>query len=175
MLNRLRKTLIAAGLFAGAVFAGGVSFGAITSVPSTPQFNEPSQLVATLNALIQMLNGLPNPITVTAPTTVMGVGTFCTNTAGGSPQTCNGQRGAALFTGITVAATGTTQNIVVTNSFITAGSNCNVQPNTAFTAGSGVIVATAVPAAGTLTLTLVNAGTTANAVTTGTFGFNCFN
>lgn len=176
-MNKLRSMLAGAGLFIGAILATVPAFGTIPSIPSTAPFSEPNQEIATFNAFIAMLNGVANPITggVAPTTTTMTLGTFCTNTAGGSPQICNGQRGQALFTGITVAATGTTQTLTITNSAVTAASTCLVQPQTAFTAGSAVTVATVVPAAGSLAVLLVNAGTTTNAVTTGTLGFTCVN
>lgn len=145
--------------------------GTIPLLPSSPTYSEPSQIQATINAVISMLNGAGSY--ATAPATI-SIGTSCQNTAGASPQICNGQRGLAAFTGITVAATGTNQVLTITNSAVTAASVCHVQPVTAFTAGSGVAVATVVPTAGSLAVTLVNAGTTTNAVTTGTLGFYCF-
>lgn len=156
----------------GLIFSAGIAMGgAIPLLPSSPTYSEPSQIQATINAVIQMLNG--NGVYATAPATI-SLGSSCQNTAGASPQTCNGQRGSAAFTGVTVAATGTSQTLTITNSAVTAASICHVQPNTAFTAGSGVTVATVVAAAGSLAVLLVNAGTTTNAVTTATLGFNCF-
>lgn len=156
----------------GLVMSAGIALGgAIPLLPSSATYSEPSQIQATINAVIQMLNG--NGTYATAPGTI-SIGTYCTNTAGASPQICNGQRGAALFTGITVAATGTNQTLVITNSAVAANSICHVQPITAFTAGSGVTVASVTPSAGSLSVVLVNAGTTTNAVTTGTLGFYCF-
>lgn len=159
----------------GLVFSAGIAMGgAIPLLPSSPTYSEPSQIQATINAVIQMLNG--NGTYATAPATV-SVGTYCTNTAGATPQVCNGQRGAALFTGLVaagLAATGTTATMVITNSAVAANSICHVQPITAFTAGSGVTVASVTPSAGSLSVVLVNAGTTTNAVTTGTLGFYCF-
>jgi len=151
-------------LTASLVYPAGLPF-----VPSTPQYSEASQIIATINALVNQLNGNAGY----SPAQVVSLGSFCTNTAGGSPQICNGQRGQALFTGVTVAATGTTQTLTITNSSVTATSTCLVQPITAFTAGSGVAVATVVPSAGSLAVTLVNAGSTTNAVTTVTLGFSC--
>lgn len=158
----------------GLIASAAVAFGAgLPLMPSTGQYSEPSQIVGTMNALIQQLNGQTGYATATP---VIGFGSYCTNTTGGaSPQICNGQRGAVLFTGITVAATGTTQTIVVTDSSIAANSVCMTNLITAFTAGSGVVLATATPSAGSLSVVLVNAGTTTNAVTTGTLGFNCVN
>ena len=168
MLKRMIYALT--GLVATAAVA---AMGAgIPLLPSSPTYSEPSQIQATINAVIQMLNG--NGTYATAPA-IISLGTQCQGTAGASPVTCNGQRGFVPFTGITVAATGTNQTLTITNSSIAANSLCHVQPTTAFTAGSAVTVATVVPAAGSLAVVLVNAGTTTNAVTTGTLGFTCFN
>lgn len=166
MLKRIAYALT--GLVASAAIAMAAS---IPLLPSNPNYSEPSQIQATINAVIQMLNGQGQY--ATAPGTI-SLGTSCQNTAGASPQICNGQRGLVAFTGITVAATGTNQTLVITNSAVTASSVCHIQPMTAFTAGSAVTVATVVPSAGSLSVVLVNAGTTTNAVTTGTLGVNCF-
>ena len=167
MLKRFIYALT--GLVATAAIS--VMAAGIPLLPSSPTYSEPSQIQSTINGVISMLNG--NGTYATAPATI-SIGTSCQNTAGASPQICNGQRGSAAFTGITVAATGTNQTLVITNSAVTAASVCHVQPNTAFTAGSGVTVATVTPTAGSLSVVLVNAGTTTNAVTTGTLGFYCF-
>jgi hypothetical protein len=169
----IRKTLQALGLAFGALFGAAVAFGGgVPFIPSQAPFSEPNQEIATFNTFIQMLNGIPN---VLAPAnTTVSLGAFCQNAAaGGTPQVCNGQRGAVAFTGLTVAATGTNQTIVITDSFITTASVCTGNFVTAFTAGSAVVAATFVPTAGSLTVTIANAGATTNAVTTGTFGFNC--
>lgn len=170
----LKQIFMAAGLVLGATvaFAGGVP-----PIPASPTYSEPSQIIGTLNALINQLNGNAAGAGGYAvqPGGVISLGSVCSNTAGASPQTCNGQRGAVAFTGITITTTGTNQNLVVNNSAVTAASVCQAQWITAFTAGSGVTAATVVPAAGTLTVTNINAGTTANAVTTGTLAFTCVN
>lgn len=140
-------------------------------LPSTSQYSEPSQIVGTINALIQQLNGQAG---YAAANSVVSVGSYCTNTTGGgTPQVCNGQRGEVLFTGITVAATGTNQTLVVTDANVAANSTCHANFKTAFTAGSAVVVATLVPTAGSLSVVVANAGTTTNAVTTGTLAFFC--
>ncbi len=167
-LKRLAYALT--GLVASAALAMGAG---LPLMPSTSQFSEPSQIVGTINSLVQQLNGQAG---YTTATPIIGVGAYCTNsTGGGTPQVCNGQRGAVLYTGLTVAATGTNQAIVVTDSAISAASICTAAFQTAFTAGSAVTVATLVPTAGSLSVTIVNAGTTTNAITTGTLGFNCVN
>jgi hypothetical protein len=139
-------------------------------VPSTPQYSEASQIIGTLNALIQQLNGQAGY----AAGQVVSLGSFCNNaTAGGTPQVCNGQRGQVAFTGITVAATGTNQTLVVTDSSIAVGMSCFGQWSTAFTAGSALYVSTMVPTAGSLSVVTANGGATTNAVTTGTLSFYC--
>lgn len=142
----------------------------IPNVPSSPNFSDASQIVGTLNALVNQLNGN----TGYAPAQTVSLGSFCQNAAAGAtPQVCNGQRGAVAFTGLTVAATGTNQAIVITDSSITTASVCSGQFITAFTAGSAVVTATLTPTAGSLSVIIANAGATTNAVTTGTFGFSC--
>lgn len=168
MFKRLATLILGGLLFANPVFAANLPL-----MPSTGQYSEPSQIVGTLNALIQQLNGQQGYAT---PNAIVNIGAYCANaTAGATPQVCNGQRGAVAFTTLGVTTTGTVMTTVITNSAITASSVCVANWITAFTAGSGVTVATAVPSAGSLSVISVNAGTTANAVTTGTLGFNCFN
>ncbi len=141
-------------------------------VPSTGQYSEPSQIVGTLNALIQQLNGQAG---YAAANPVVNIGSYCASAAGGTPRTCAGQRGVALFTGLGIGAAATTETVVVTNANVTASSICQAQWLTAFTSGSGIVVATVVPTAGSLSITSANAGATTNTVTTGTLGFNCTN
>lgn len=141
-------------------------------VPSTPQFSEPSQIVPTLNAVVNQLNGNPG-YAGTSP--IVAIGALCNPAAGASPQTCNGQRGIVPFTGITIAATDTLQTFTINDSSITAASACLAQWITTFTAGSAIVVATVVPTAGVLTVISTNTAATSNAVTTGTLAFNCFN
>lgn len=156
-----------AAIVVSAVIAGAAS---VPFIPSSPNFSEASQIVGTLNALITQLNGGAGY----APAQNISFGTFCQNAAaGGTPQVCNGQRGAVAFTGLTVAATGTNQAIVITNSTITTASVCTGAFITAFTSGSAVVPATFTPTAGSLSIVIANAGATTNAVTTGTFGFSC--
>lgn len=160
---------------AAVVLSGAIALAAnlpLISPSSTPGLNEPSQFISSMNQVLSQLNGAVGY----APAQTVSIGSYCTNSTGGaSPQICNGQRGAVLFTGITVAATGTNQTIVVTDSAVTAASLCTAQWVTAFTAGSGVVVGSVTPSAGSLSIVTVNAGTTTNAVTTGTLGINCYN
>jgi hypothetical protein len=176
----MKKFLVAAALFVGAVFGAQLGFGGgIPNIPSSPQFSEPSQIIGTLNAFINQLNG--NPLGsggyAAQPGGIVSVGSFCSGTGTTLTNTCNGSRGQIIFTGtpLTVTTTGTTMTMVITNSAITTTSLCNGAFVTAFTAGSAVLPATFVPTAGSLSVVAVNAGTTANAVAAGTFAFNCFN
>jgi hypothetical protein len=170
-LARIRRRLGRLALLAasGAIVASLVHAAAIPFVPSTPQYSEASQIIATLNALINQLNGQ----TGFAPAQVVSLGSSCQPAAGGSPQTCNGQRGVVAFTGITVTTTGSSQTLVVNDTSVTAASACFAQWITAFTAGSALYVATVTPSAGSLSIVVANGGTTTNAVTTGTLAINC--
>ncbi len=167
---KLHSAIFALG---GLVLAATTAFSAsIPLVPSTAQYSEPSQIVGTLNALVQQLNGQQGYATATP---IISIGSGCQGAAGASPVTCNGQRGSAAFTGITIAATGTAQTLVITNANVTAASVCFANWITAFTTGSAVTVASVTASAGSLSIVSGNAGTTTNAVTTGTLGFFCVN
>ena len=168
MFKRIAYALT--GLVASALIALGAG---LPNLPSTSQYSEPSQIVGTINALIQQLNGGTGYATATP---IIGVGQFCTNSTGGaSPQVCNGQRGAVLFTGITVAAPNTNQTLTITDSAIAANSICTANFVTAFTAATTINVGQLVPTAGSLAVSIGNSGSGTNAVTTGTLGFNCVN
>src|ERR1700753_946625 len=105
--------LALAPLFSTSAFAGNLPL-----VPSSPNYNEPSQIVSTMNALVQQLNGNQG---YAAATPIVGLGSFCQNAAAGaSPQVCNGGRGTVAFTGITVTTTGSVQTLTITDSAITA-------------------------------------------------------
>jgi hypothetical protein len=157
----------------GLVFTVAAALGAgLPLLPSTSQYSEPSQIVGTINALIQQLNGQQGY--ATAGTNV-SLGSFCQSAAGATPRTCAGQRGTASFTSLAIGAAATTETVVITNANVTAASVCNAFWITAFTAGSGITVATVTPTAGSLSIVSANAGATTNTVTTGTLGFNCVN
>jgi hypothetical protein len=166
-MRKLLAALVAV-LFSAGAFAAGLPL-----LPSSPTYSEASQIVGTINALIQQLNGQQG---YAAATPVLGIGQFCTNTTGGaSPQICNGQRGAVLFTGITVAAPNTNQTLTITDSSIAANSICQANFITAFTAATTITIGQIVPTAGSLAVSVGNSGSGTNAVTTGTIGFNCVN
>jgi len=170
-----KYTLRLAGLFFGAVFGAMVAFGGgVPTVPISPAFNEPSQIVATLNALIQSLNGQASPITPTAPA-VVSLGSFGT-ASGGTPVTLNAQRGVVSFTGVGTLATGAVTTLTMTNSAVSAASDCQFQVQSGGAAGSAPYVSTATPTAGSMALILANGGTTATgAAATFAIGFNCVN
>lgn len=165
MFKRLSSALTAM------LVSGAIALGAnLPLVPSSPTYSEASQIVGTLNALIQQLNGAAG---YSGTSQIVSLGSFCTNaTAGATPQVCNGQRGQVAFTGITVTTAASVQTLVITNSSITTTTQCTGAFITAFTAASAVLPATFVPTAGSLSVVIVSAGGT-NAVTTGTLAFNC--
>ena len=154
------------------VVSGAIALAAsLPNVPSSPTYSEASQIIGTLNALIQQLNGGAG---YAGAAQNISLGSYCQNAAaGGTPQVCNGQRGQVAYTGITVTTTGSTQTLVITNSSVLANSQCTGAFITAFTAGSAVLPATFVATAGSLSVVAANAGTTSNAITTGTLAFNC--
>ena len=166
-MRKLLAALVAV-LFSASAFAAGLPL-----LPSTPQFSEASQIVGTINALIQQLNGQAG---YAAATPIIGVGQFCSGTSATSTVVCNGQRGTVAFTGtaITVTTAASTQVLTITNSSVAANSICQAEFLTAFTASAAVVAAQIVPTAGSLALTIVSSGAT-NAVATGTLGFNCVN
>jgi len=174
MKTILRNSLVAVGLFLGAIGGSMVGFGGgVPLVPSSPTFSEPSQIVSTLNAFVNQLNGNAAGAGGYAPAGVVSIGGFCTAT-GATPQTCNTQRGLVSFTGVTVAGV-STGNVVINNSLITAGNSCRasiVADNSA--AASFPYIRSVVSGSGTLTVAISNA---AAATSTGssTFGvlFNC--
>lgn len=166
MLKRIAYALT--GLVASALIAMSAS---MPILPSTSQYSEPSQIIGTINAVIQQLNGQAG---YAAANSTVSIGSYCTNTTGGaSPQVCAGQRGEVLFTGITVAATSTNQVLTITNANVAANSTCHANFKTAFTAAAVLTVGQIVPTAGSLAISISNSGSGTNAVTTGTLAFYC--
>jgi hypothetical protein len=151
--------------------SGAIALAAsVPSLPVSPVYSEASQIIPTINALINQLNGL----TGYAPAQIVSLGQFCTNAAAGaSPQVCTGQRGQVAFTGITITTTGSAQSLTVTDATVLATSQCKAWFLTSFTAGSAITFANSVAGAGTVAFVFSNAGTTTNAVTTGTMAFEC--
>src|SRR5258706_4214942 len=108
-MDRIRKAVVVAALFLGAVLGAQFGFGGgIPNIPPTPTFNEPSQIVSTLNAFIAQLNGQNNTNGGYAAIAGSGpsLGAQCQNAAaGGTPHGCNRSRGLMAYTGVTVSAT----------------------------------------------------------------------
>lgn len=146
--------------------------GGIQQMPANAPFNEPNQEVANFNAWVAYLNGQPGPYTAGAVPPIISLGALGT-AGGGTPQTCNAQRCQIAWTGLTPTTTGTNQTLVVNNSLVAANSLCRAHWASAFTAGSAMTVGSVTASAGSLSIVVVNAGTTANAVTTGTMLINC--
>lgn len=170
------KVLFAAALAAlstVAALAGGVPL-----VPSSPQYNEPSQIVSTLNAFINQLNGNPSGSGGYAaqPGGIVSLGSYCT-ASGATPQTCNATRGLVTTASLSTAAA-TNANYVINNSLVSATSVCQVT----VASYSGTLVTNGYPqplvvttGTGTITVSLTNTHA-ANALS-GTVGlaFNCIN
>jgi len=179
-MNRgIRAALLGLGLFVGATFGAVVGFGGgVPPLPVSPTYSEASQIIGTLNAIINQLNGNASGAGGYAaqPGGVVSLGSYCTVSGAVGTLVCTGQRGSISYTsGVTIAGTGSTQTFTTTVAGLTTASNCQAWFGSAFTAGSGVGVATATPTTNTLTVVGVNAGTTSNAVTTATLNFNCIN
>lgn len=184
MWKDVMKAVLAPLLLCAALLAPvEVDAGGVPLIPSSPTYNEPNQIVSTLNALIEQLNGQPAGSGGYAAlgNGVPSLGSFCAGTSATSAITCSGAgpggggtRGTLTFSaGITITTTGSTESFTVTDNTITATMVCQAWWASAFTSGSGVAVASVTATANTLSIVAVNAGTTSNAVTTGTLGFNC--
>jgi hypothetical protein len=174
-MRKIRGAVVAVGLLFGAVLGAAVGFGGgIPNVPATPQFNEPSQIVSTLNAFVSQLNGLNNTNGGYAPAIngTPSIGSYCAVT-GATPQVCNGNRGAVSFTGVTVAADAAV-TVTITNSTVSAASNCIGGILNNPTGASSPFVSSITASAGSLAVVLGNPGTTTGSVTL-TVGFTCFN
>lgn len=174
-MDKIRKALVTAALVLGAIGGSMIAWGGgVPIIPSNPNFSEPSQIVGTLNAFINQLNG--NPLGsggyAAQPNNTPSIGLFCT-ASGATPQVCNGNRGAVSFTGTTVAADAAV-TVTITNSTITTASNClgTLQNNP--TGAASPYVSSITPTAGSLAVVLGNPGTTTGSVTL-IVGFTCFN
>jgi hypothetical protein len=174
-----REAMLAASLFLGAVGGAMVGFaGGIPSLPSSPTYSEASQIVGTLNALINQLNGnaLGFGGYATQSGNIASLGSFC-STVGATPQTCNAQRGFVNFTGIgSLATDGASTTLVINNNLLTANNLCQVTVvGTTGAAGSAPVPLQAFTGAGNIQITLANAGATATGAFTEQLSFNCIN
>jgi hypothetical protein len=139
-------------------------------VPSSPTYSEPSQIVGTLNSVIQQLNGQAGY----AAAQVVSLGTGGTASGGSGAVTLNAQHGVASFTGVSTLTTGSVVTLTLTNSTVAANSVCFAQVLSGGAAGSAPYVSTATPTAGQLAFIVANGGTTATGATvTFAIGFNC--
>jgi hypothetical protein len=176
----MKKFLLSLALFLGALAGATVGFGGgVPPIPSSPTYSEASQIVGTLNAFINQLNGNPagQGGYAAQPNGVISIGSFGTGTGAG-PIILNTQRGLATFTGVTIAGQATS-SLAITDSLITTASVCQAQLATfsgTFGTNGTPSVFVVTPTAGTLTVVM---GNTSAATTTGSqsFGveFNCIN
>jgi hypothetical protein len=152
------------------VASGLIAYGAaVPSIPSNPTYSEPSQILGTLNTLINQLNGAAGY----APAQNISLGSSGV-ASGGTPVTLNAQRGVVSFTGVGTLVTGAVTTLTMTNSSVAANSQCFAQVQSGGAAGSGPYISTATPTAGSLALILANGGTTATgAAATFAIAFQC--
>lgn len=177
-MRMLKALAVAIGLVGGIIFGSAIGFGGgVPIIPSTPQYSEPSQIVATLNAFINQLNG--NPLGqggyAVQPGNFVSLGgppTICPS--GASPVTCTGQYGKVNITGIATLATGAAVAVTINNAAVSAASICVVTsgPNSA-PGGAGVVVSVVTPGAGNIAINLVNAGATTGGAFNQTLYYNC--
>jgi hypothetical protein len=164
----MRKLLATiAAVFASAVIAYAAS---VPQIPSNPTYSEPSQIIGTLNTLINQLNGAAGY----APAQNIAFGSFTTCTSATTTAICNAQRGIATFTSATTLVTGTNQTYTITDSSVLAASQCFAQFVSGGAANSAPYVTNLVPTAGSLSVVLANGSATATGAA-GTFviNFNC--
>ena len=142
----------------------------IPQIPSNPTYAEASQIIATLNTLINQLNGAVGY----APAQNISFGSSAT-ASGGTPVTLNAQRGVVSFTGVATLVTGAVTTLTMTNSSVAANSQCFGQVQSGGAAGSGPYISTMTPTAGSLAIILANGGTTATgAAATFAIAFVCY-
>jgi hypothetical protein len=174
----MKRMLLGTALFLGALLGATLGFGGgVPNIPSTPTFNEPSQIVSTLNAFINQLNGNPagSGGYAVQPGGVVSIGSNCAvSGASPGPLTCTGARGVATFTAATVAGNANL-SVSITDSVITTASSCNAWIQAQPTAGAGAVVASITPTANTLTIVLTNATATTTGSVTLPIGFSCVN
>jgi hypothetical protein len=177
MLRDLKKRIATALLLGMALAAPLAIAGGVPQLPVTSQYSEPSQIVGTINALINQLNGNGTGAGgyATQPNSAVSLGTFLTGSVaspGPLVLASYAQRGIATFTAATVAGNANL-SVSITDPGITTASVCNAWLVTNPTAGAGPTVSSVVPTANTLTIQLTNAtSTTTGSVTLGV-GFNC--
>jgi hypothetical protein len=156
-------------LVSATAFAGGVP-----PIPPNPTYSEPSQIIATLNALINQLNGnaLGTGGYAAQPGGVVSLGSFCT-ASGATPQTCNASRGVVTTNSLATAAS-TAAAFVINDSLVTAQSACGASIGNTTSTGTPTI-ASVVTGAGTITVLVANVATAAALNNTVNIVFNCIN
>ena len=149
---------IASALIAG---TGALVAANLPNIPSTAVFAEANQIVGTLNALINQLNGGTG---YSGTGQIVSLGTACTGSVAGVTVTCNGQRGVATFTGQTLTAA-TNLALQINNNLVSATSVCVATQTNANTIGAAITAVT--PGAGNLVLSAYSTpgGATTLAVT----------
>ena len=168
MFRKLSAALVAVLFSVSCAFAAGLPL-----LPSSPTYSEASQIVGTINALIQQLNGQ----TGYAPAAIVGVGSIGAGSAASpGPVVIPAQRGVATFTAVGTLVTGAVVTLTITDTLVAANSICFGQVISGGAAGSAPYISTVTPTAGSLALILANGGTTATgAAQTFLIGFNCVN
>lgn len=174
----LRNAFASAALIVALAAPIAAQAGGVPQLPSSPQYSEGSQIVPTLNVLIQQLNGVasPNGGYATQPGNVISLGQYCT-ASGATPQTCNGQRGQAVTNSLSTAAS-SAANYVLNDSSITAANVCRanvVAYSGTFHTNGQPYIATVTPGTGTLTFSIANGDATNALSGTVTFTFDCVN
>ncbi len=166
----MRKILAA---LVAVLFSAGAFAATIPNLPSTSQYSEPSQIVGTINALIQQLNGQ----TGYAPAQIVPVGSFCSATTATTTDVCSGQRGTAGYTAQATIAAGGVVTETITNTLVTTSSVCMAaMVAQTVAASSEVTIASVTPTAGSLAVIVQNPTATATGATgSWTIAFNCIN
>lgn len=123
-----------------------------TNIPlfSGSQYSEPSQILATINALVLQINTSLVPITGGAVT--------CTGT---TTSTCTGARVVVSVTGLTTAAAGASSAAMTVTDTAVLSVNSQVLCNVNVYAGTGVPIATTIiPGTGQFSFTITNVAAT---------------
>lgn len=174
-MKKLVKFAAAIGAFVGGILAAQLIFaGGVPLVPSSATFNEPSQIVSTLNAFVNQLNG--NPLGsggyAAQPGSIVSIGSFCT-ASGATPQTCNASRGVVTTNSLATAAS-STASFVINDSLVAATNACVATIGNTTSTGTPTI-AQVVTGAGTITVTIANVNTATALNNTVNLNFSCIN
>ncbi len=176
----MKKFLLGAALFVGAILGSAIGFGGgVPFLPSTSQYSEPSQIVGTMNAFINQLNGnaLGAGGYAAQANGVVSFGQFCSATTTTTTDVCAGQRGLAAYTAQATIAAGGVVTETITDATVTANSVCpaSIIAQTV-AASSEVTVASVTATAGSLAVVVQNPTATATGATGAwTVAFNCIN